>query len=209
MRRGSGSQFEGPANDTDLDARNAEIYEAHRGDSAATVRAAARESYAALIDAVLACSDADLLRERPGNGGPVWRVVPGNGHGHVAQHLSYWAAEHGDPAGAEEAAKWGYALDIELFPENQPVADYNFACFYARNGNADEALPLLRAALRVAIRPARLCARGCRHRADPRRPSRGKPARPLSARVTRAGGVTRTRSMNRPCSERPIGPRSS
>jgi hypothetical protein len=28
------------------------------------------------------------------------------------------------------------------------VADYNFGCVYARNGRADEALPLLRAALR-------------------------------------------------------------
>ena len=40
-------------------------------------------------------------------------------------------------------------LDSELFPENQPVADYNFACFYARNGDAEQALPLLRAALRA------------------------------------------------------------
>jgi hypothetical protein len=141
--------FEGPANDSDVDARNAEIYEAHRGDAAASVRAAAHASYLALIEAVRACSDADLLRERPGDGGPIWRVVPGNGHSHVAQHLSYWASDHDDPAGAEDAATWGYALDTELFPENQPVADYNFACFYARNGHADEALPLLRAALRA------------------------------------------------------------
>jgi Protein of unknown function (DUF1706) len=143
-----GTPFEGPANDTDVDARNAEIYEAHREDAAAAVRAAASESYAALIEAVHASSEADLLRERPGDGGPVWRVVPGNGHSHVAQHLSYWAADHGDAAGAEDAAQWGYALDGELFAENQPVADYNFACFYARNGHAEEALPLLRAALR-------------------------------------------------------------
>ena len=143
-----GKPFEGPAFDTDVDARNAEIYEAHRGDSAAAVRVAASESYTALIDAVLACSEADLLRERHGDAGPVWHVVPGNGHGHVAQHLSYWAVESGDPVGAEDAATWGYALDSELFPENQAVADYNFACFYARNGRADEALPLLRDALR-------------------------------------------------------------
>ncbi|MFI5286510.1 MAG: TPR end-of-group domain-containing protein [Candidatus Dormibacteria bacterium] len=140
--------YEGPGNDSDLDARNAEIYEAHREDSAATVSAAAGASYAALIEAVRACSDADLLRERPGNGGPIWLVVPGNGHGHVAQHLTYWAVEHDDPSGAEEAAAWSHALDSDLFPENQPVADYNFACFYARQGNADDALPLLRAALR-------------------------------------------------------------
>jgi Protein of unknown function (DUF1706) len=143
-----GRPVDGPANESDLDGRNAEIYEAHRGDSAATVRATAAESYAALIAAVQACSDDDLVRERPANGGPVWHLVPGNGHGHVAQHLSYWAADHGDPAGAEEAAKRGYALDTELFPEDQPVADYNFACFYARNRHADHALPLLAAALR-------------------------------------------------------------
>ncbi len=144
-----GAAFEGPANDTDIDAQNAEIYEAHRRDSASTVRATAAESYTALIDAVNACSEADLLRERPDNGGPVWRVVPGNGHGHVAQHLSYWAVDHADPAAAEEAAKWSYAIDSELFPDNQPVADYNFACFYARNGDADKALPLLSTALRA------------------------------------------------------------
>ncbi len=103
-----GTAFEGPADDTDLDARNAEIYAEHHGDSAAIVRAIAAESYTALIDAVIACSDADLFRERPDNGGPVWRVVPGNGHGHVAQHLSYWAVEHGDPLAAEAAARWSY-----------------------------------------------------------------------------------------------------
>jgi hypothetical protein len=144
-----GEPFEGPANDTDVDARNAEIYEAHREDSAATVRAAARTSYATLIAAVNACSESDLVRERPNNRGPVWHVVPGNGHGHVAQHLSYWATEHGNPAGAEEAATWGYALDTELFPEAKPVADYNLACFYARGGHADKALPLLQVALRA------------------------------------------------------------
>lgn len=144
-----GRPVDGPANESDLDGRNAEIYEAHRGDSAATVRETARASYAALAEAINACTEEDLLRERPGDGGPVWRVVPGNGHGHVAQHLSYWAAEHGDLAAAEDAARWAYTIDTDLFPENQPVADYNFACFYARNGRADEALPLLGSALRL------------------------------------------------------------
>jgi hypothetical protein len=143
-----GQPVDGPANESDLDGRNAEIHAAHRGDSAAAVRAAAAESYVALIAAVMACSEEDLVRERPANGGAVWQVVPGNGHGHVAQHLSYWATDHGDPEGAEDAARWGYALDSELFPEAQPISDYNFACFYARNGHADQALPLLAAALR-------------------------------------------------------------
>jgi hypothetical protein len=139
--------LEGPANESDLDVRNAEIYETHKGDSAADVRAGHAGTYAALIAAVRACSEEDLLRERPGNGGETWLIVPGNGHAHVAQHLSYLAADNGDPAGAESAAKWAHDLDIELFPEQKPVADYNFACFYARNGHADEALPLLQASL--------------------------------------------------------------
>jgi hypothetical protein len=145
----SGTEYDGPANDGDVDAQNAEIYEAHRADSAEMVRAAAPASYAALIEAIRMCSEDDLLRERPNNAGPIWRVVPGNGHAHVAQHLSYWAADRGDEAASEEAAKWGYDLDVNLFPDNQPVADYNLACFYARNGNADKALPLLQAALRA------------------------------------------------------------
>lgn len=144
-----GTDFDGPANDGDVDAQNAEVYEAHRADSAATVRAAAVASYAALIAAIRACSEDDLRRERPNDAGPVWRVVPGNGHAHVAQHLSYWAADRGDEAASEEAAQWGYALDVELFPDNRPVADYNLACFYARNAKADQALPLLQAALRA------------------------------------------------------------
>jgi hypothetical protein len=144
-----GQPVDGPANESDLDGRNADIYEAHRDDSAATVREAARTSYMALVEAINACTEEDLLRERPGDGGAVWRVVPGNGHGHVAQHLSYWAAEHSDPAAAEDAARWAYTVDTDLFPENQPVADYNFACFYARNGQADTALPLLGSALRL------------------------------------------------------------
>jgi hypothetical protein len=140
-----GKPLEGPANESDLDVRNAEIYETHKGDSAADVRAGHAGTYAALIAAVRACSEEDLLRERPGNGGETWLIVPGNGHAHVAQHLSYLAADNGDPAGAESAAKWAHDLDIELFPEQKPVADYN--CFYARNGHADEALPLLQASL--------------------------------------------------------------
>ena len=144
-----GPPFEGPAVDTDVDASNAVIYEAHRGDSAAAVREAYGTSYSGLIDAINACSVEDLLRERPDNGGAVWLVVPGNGHGHTSQHLTYWAFDHGDAGGAEEAAKWSYGVDSTLLPENKPVADYNFACFYARTRNVEKALPLLGAALRA------------------------------------------------------------
>ncbi len=144
-----GGPVEGPFDDSQIDGRNAEIYEAHRYDSADVVRAAAVTTYAALKEAVAGCRDVELRRERP-TGGEVWRLVPGNGHAHVAQHVSSWLAEHDDPAGAEATALWAYTLETELFPEpaDKAVADYNLACFYARNARVDEALPLLGGALR-------------------------------------------------------------
>jgi hypothetical protein len=146
-----GEPLEGPFDERDVDATNAEIYEAHRADSAATVRADAETTYAALIAAVAACTDEDLRRERPGNGGAVWRVVPGNGHAHVAQHLSYWYTDRDDPAAAEAAAIWAHTLETGLFPdaEDRAVADYNLACYYARNKQVEQALPLLGGALRA------------------------------------------------------------
>jgi hypothetical protein len=147
----SGKPLEAPLDDRDIDDTNAEIYAAHRADPAAVVRSAHDSTYAALIAAVSACTDEELQRERPGNGGAVWRVVPGNGHAHVAQHLSYWYVEHDDPAAAEAAAIWAHALETGLFPEaeDRAVADYNLACFYARNRRVEEALPLIGRALRA------------------------------------------------------------
>ncbi len=147
----AGTPLEGPLQDRDIDESNAEIYEAHRADSTASVRAAHDATYAALIAAVAAFTDEELRRERPGNGGAVWRIVPGNGHAHVAQHLSYWYVEHGDAPAAEAAAIWAHTLEIDLFPdvEDRVVADFNLACFYARNRHVDEALPLISSALRA------------------------------------------------------------
>lgn len=144
-----GQPPEGPFDDSQIDGRNAEIYDAHRRDSSDEVRAASAATYAALKEAVAACSDDELRRERP-TGGELWRVIPGNGHAHVAQHVSSWLAEHDDPAGAEATALWAYTLETALFPEpaDKAVADYNLACFYARNERVDEALPLLGGALR-------------------------------------------------------------
>ena len=143
-----GAPLEGPFDDRQLDGRNAEIYEAHRRDTSDEVRAASAATYAALKEAVAACTDDELRRERP-TGGAVWRLVPGNGHAHVAQHVSSWLAEHDDAEGAETTAVWAYTLETALFPEpaDRAVADFNFACFYARNARVEEALPLLGSAL--------------------------------------------------------------
>jgi hypothetical protein len=133
----------------DIDARNQVIFDAHREDTADGVKSWSEQTYTQLIEALRSCSDDDLRRERAGGAGPLWRIVPGNGHAHVAQHLSYWYGEHGDPAAAEDAALWAHDLEVELFPDpaDRAVADYNLGCFYARTGRGDQALSLLRTAL--------------------------------------------------------------
>ena len=134
--------------DFDIDTQNARIHATFRDQSARDVLAAAQASYDQLLAAIDATTETVLQRDRKGRAGPVWRVVPGNGHSHVGQHVSQWQLEHGDETAAEQTAQWVHGLDL-LFTDahSQAVADYNLACFYARAGRAREAIPLLRASL--------------------------------------------------------------
>ena len=136
------------AEDFDIDTQNASIHATYRDRSAHDVLAAARASYDQLLAAIDAATEAVLQRDRTGRPGPTWRVVPGNGHAHVGEHVSQWQLEHGDEQAAEQTAVWVHGLDV-LFTDaqSQAVADYNLACFYARVGRAEEALPLLRTSL--------------------------------------------------------------
>lgn len=127
----------------DDDVQNTEIYAANRENAADDVKEGARSSYHTLEAAVSACSEADLLKPHPrAPDAPVWRVVPGNGHSHLGQHLWFWHAEQDDEEAAEAAQTWVYDLDRAEFPEPKSVAvaTYNLGCFYSRIGRADEAL---------------------------------------------------------------------
>lgn len=139
-----------PAESEDFDAQNQEIFEASRDRSAAEVKAEVARSWDALEAALEACAEEDLHRPRPGRPGrEAWEVVPGNTHGHLAEHLGYWYAEAGDPGAAEAAATWAHDLDNRAFPVDsaRAVAAYNLGCFYARAGRAAEARPHLARAL--------------------------------------------------------------
>lgn len=134
--------------DLDIDTQNARIHATYRDQCARDVLAAAHASYGLLLATIDATTEAVLQRDRKGRAGPVWRVVPGNGHAHVGQHVSQWQLEQGDENAAVQTAQWVHGLD-RLFtdPQSQAVADYNLACFYARAGRAEDAIPLLRASL--------------------------------------------------------------
>ena len=131
------------------DAQNAVIYAENRDRSAADIKKDAAESWRLLRAAVEACSEQDLERPHPyAPGYRLWSTVPGNGHGHLAQHLMFWHLDNGDAQKAEAAQLWVRDLDVRTFPErsDRANADYNLACFYGRIGDAAKVVPLLRQA---------------------------------------------------------------
>jgi len=137
-----------PATDTD-DVQNAAIYAETKDLPAADIKRSAEDSWSALAAALEASDDADLEKPHPHHPeAKVWEVVPGLG-GHLGAHLMSWFLDHGDPERAEAAAMWEYEFECSLLPEGEKRADanYNLACFYARVGRVDEAVPLLRESL--------------------------------------------------------------
>lgn len=136
------------------DAQNAVIYADNRDRPADDVKKEARASWEQLRAAVEACSDDDLLRPHPyAPAYRLWSTVPGNGHGHLGEHLMFWYLETGDQAAAEAAQVWLHDVESRAFPDpaDRANADYNLACFYARVGDGGKARPLLRRAF--AARP--------------------------------------------------------
>ena len=134
----------------DLNATNARFYEDNKDKTSDEVKSEVRASYDELDAAIAACSDDDLTKARP-SGGLLWHVVPGNCHGHLAEHLMFWHLEQGNEEAAEAAQQWVYDLVRTHFPEPKAVAaaTYNFGCFYVRVGRDDEALFRLRHAFEL------------------------------------------------------------
>ena len=141
---------EPPPRSSDDDVQNAAIYAETKHLPAADIKRSAVDSWSALEAALEASSEADLAKPHPNfPEAQVWEVVPGLG-GHLGVHLMFWFMDSGDVERAEAAARWGYEFECGLLPEGHKRAEasYNLACFYARAGRVDEALPLLRDSFR-------------------------------------------------------------
>jgi len=137
---------EAPPGSNDDTATNATVYAETKDRSVAEIKRDAESSWSALRSALEASSESELTRPHPQfPEAQVWETVPGMG-GHLGVHLMSWLMDSGDAAGAQAAAKWAYDFESSLLPEGPKRADatYNLACFYARAGRVDEALPLLR-----------------------------------------------------------------
>ncbi len=124
---------------------NAGVHAANRSRPAHEVKHEARDSYAALHAAVEACTEEQLAGTRPGGAGAIWELVPGNGHTHVGQHLTYWHQSLGDEHAAEQIQLWVRDLHVAAFPDpaHRASAEYNLGCYYATVGRSADAIPLI------------------------------------------------------------------
>ena len=131
------------------ESQNAEIYAATKDLAASQIKDDAKRTWNVFEDAILACTEHDLVKPHPkAPGFFLWEIVPAHA-GHIGTHLMWWHLENGRRENAEAAAIWSYEVESEAFPEPAKRADasYNLACFYSRAGQADKAVELLRGAL--------------------------------------------------------------
>jgi len=140
-----------PPDSGDVDAVNAQVYAANQGRSAEDVKDDARASYAELARAIDDCSEEDLMKPRPGRDFLTWEVVPPNGHLHLGEHLGFWHQAHGDEAAADHSQQWMMEVHEAAFTDGRSRAfgAYNLACYYARQGRADEAIPYLQRSIEL------------------------------------------------------------
>ena len=141
----TGGELPPPVPDDD-GVQNAIIYAEVKDLSAAAVKADAAESWTALRKAVEASSVEDLAKPHPRQPeSQVWEAVPG-AVGHAGTHVWSWHLDLGDENRAMTVARWASDVEGSFFTKPEQLAEsrYNLACVYARLGNADEALPLLR-----------------------------------------------------------------
>lgn len=135
-----------PATPDTGDIQNGIIYAEVKDLPAALVKQDAGDTWAALRKVIENSSDEDLARHNPRQPDrEIWETVPGD-VGHSAVHVWSWLLDIGDEKRAIDVARWGAEIEGRFFstPDKLAESRYNLACVYARIGDADQALPLLR-----------------------------------------------------------------
>ena len=131
------------------DEQNTIVYADNRDRPLAVLKAEAVDSWLAMRTFVEASTEEDLRRPHPyAADNELWETVSGD-IAHLDAHLVSLYLEAGDQSRAEAVQVWHYRLERDVFsePAQRAYGAYNLACFYARVGRADEALPLLRESL--------------------------------------------------------------
>lgn len=139
---------------SDFNQRNRDTFEERRDWSWSKVTAAAEDAYADLMAALKHFSDSELTPPdhfpKPLSR-PLWRTFVGYAYWHPVTHFTDFYVEQGDMLRAtrlqETMARETNRLPLD---EARGIADYNLACFYAKNGQKRQALDLLPGALKLA-----------------------------------------------------------
>jgi len=111
--------------------------------------AAAQSAYAQLIADVEHASaedlnDAERFPSRQGQS--LSSTVIGSGIAHPAEHYAQYYLEHGAPDRATATQTQAVAAIRDTFGPSEALGDayYNLGCFYAKNGQPDDAIDLVR-----------------------------------------------------------------
>ena len=128
------------------DQQNEMIYELTRDSPLAEIRERAHLAWESFTAAVAGCSEEDLLKPHPyATKDVLWQTALGICY-HTGEHLTYWYTELRDEPHADSAQRWLRDIYRAVAPDpaQRGGASYNLACYFARDGRADEAMPLLR-----------------------------------------------------------------
>lgn len=120
------------------------IYEANKEQTAAEVIAGAADSWDLIEAALRACTEEELARPHPYDSNRT--LVDGLPSNHLAAHIFWCHLDMGNEKAAEAILRW--AQDVSSRTATDPLTHaiviYNLACFYARTGRPEDAIPLLR-----------------------------------------------------------------
>ena len=143
-----------PTRSEDVDQDNEEFFYEFAGKPWEDILAYAEQSHLALLEAVQNVSKEDLyvMEFLPWQSGrELWKVFLGTGYTHPLVHISQTQMKRGNVQHAQdvqqEMSKSLMALDES--PSWQSIAVYNLACFYALNGQEEQAIAALAEALRL------------------------------------------------------------
>jgi tetratricopeptide (TPR) repeat protein len=143
-----------PLPSEDLDRRNAQFYAASQDKSWEAVLADAHAATDALAAQTRALTDKEL--NDPAWAGatdnrPIWDRIVDEGYIHPLDHIIEYYRAHGQPERADQLheAMLHALLQVDDSPLWQGAQKYNLACYHALAGDVDQALALLKDALRL------------------------------------------------------------
>lgn len=136
---------------SDYHSINRSIYDTNRDRTLAEIVAEGDRAYADFVALIQSTSEDELTRpvrfsaQEPSS---LVAQIMGNGFEHPVVHYADYCRRRGDLTKATQVYEASVAA-VADWPEWHGTARYNLACFYALNGQADQAVAELRAALRL------------------------------------------------------------